>query len=45
MAMKHLIDAIMADPQAKVFTKRDWVVAAIVSIAFVPLTGLAGAHE
>jgi hypothetical protein len=45
MAMKQLIDAIMADLQAEGFTKRDWVLAAIGSIAFVLLTGIAGALE
>ena len=45
MAMKQLIYAIKADLQAEGFTKRDWVLAAIGSIAFVLLTGIAGALE
>ena len=43
--MKQLIDDIMADLQAEGFTKRDWVLAAIGSIAFVLLTGIAGALD
>lgn len=45
MAMKQLIDAIRADFKEEGFTIRDWVLAAIGSIAFVLLTGIAGALE